>query len=245
VSGKKALERLFVNEVAAIFPDFPPGTIVNTERPDFLISGGSQVTGIEVVNYVRGQDSGGSDYRRNEMLWQQIADEARREFESNHSAPLMVHFLWHSDRYLRKADVPRMAVSAAKIIAVHMPQNIFESTRIVGDKLVGTPLHALVSSIRVTRVRNRRQASWSSIVAGFMSVTTNELQQLIASKSINVPEYLQRCDEVWLLIVADGSYISSTAELSEEEVRQAHLLSLFQKVLFYDRPNRRITTLTG
>jgi hypothetical protein len=245
VSEQKALERLFLHEVAAIYQDFPSGTIANIERPDFLISGESRVTEIEVVRYMRGHDSGGSDYRRNEILWQQLADEARREFESNHSAPVMVHFLWHSDRNPGKADVPRMALSAAKIIAEYMPQNIFESTRIAGNESVGTPLHAFVSSIHVMRVRSRRLASWSSIDAGFRSVSTNELQQLTASKNIKVPEYLQRCDEVWLLLVADRSYISSTAELSAEEVSQAYFPSLFQKVLFYVRSNRRITALTG
>lgn len=245
MSEKTALERLFLHEVAAIYQDFPSGTIANAERPDFLISGESRVTGIEVVRYMRGQDSGGSDNRRSEILWQQLADEAKREFESNRSAPLMVHFLWHSDRNPRRADVPRMALSAAKIIAEYMSQTIFESTRIAGNESVGTPLHAFVSSIHVTRARNRRQASRSSINAGFISVSTNELQQLTASKYIKVPEYLQRCDEVWLPLVADGSYISSTAELSEEEVGQAYFPSLFQKVVFYDRPNSRITALTG
>jgi hypothetical protein len=71
------------------------------------------------------------------------------------------------------------------------------------------------------------------------------LQQLTASKNIKVPKYLQRCDEVWLLLVADGGYTSSTAELSTEEVSQAYFPSLFQKVLFFDRANRRNTALTG
>jgi hypothetical protein len=51
---KKALERLSLEEAAAIYPDFPSGNVIETERPDFLISSDSRVTGIEVVNYVRG-----------------------------------------------------------------------------------------------------------------------------------------------------------------------------------------------
>jgi hypothetical protein len=244
MNDKKALERFFLNEVAAIYSDFPSGTFADTELPDFLVSSACQVTGIEIVNYVRGQDRVGSDHRRNEMLWQKIANDARREFESDHSDSLMVHFLWHSDRYPRKADVPAIVTSAAKIIAEHMPQNIFESTRIAGNKLSSTPLHAFVSSVHVTRVRKRRQASWSYINAGLISVSANELQQSIASKNTKVPEYLQRCDEVWLLIIADGGYIYSTAELPED-IRQVYFRSPFQRILFYDRPNRRITTLTG
>jgi hypothetical protein len=68
MSDKKALEPLFLEEVTAIYLDFPSGTITDSERPDSLVSSGSQVTGIDVVDYVRGQDSGGSDYRRNELL---------------------------------------------------------------------------------------------------------------------------------------------------------------------------------
>jgi hypothetical protein len=58
-------------------------------------------------------------------------------------------------------------------------------------------------------------------------VKVNELQELLAWKYTKVPEYLQRCDDVWLVIVADGSYISSTAELSEGDLRQVHFPSLF------------------
>jgi hypothetical protein len=48
-----------------------------------------------------------------------------------------------------------------------------------------------------------------------------------------------------LLIVADGRYISSTGELLQEEVRRIQLQTTFQRVLFYDRPNSLITSLTG
>ena len=246
MNDKKALERSFLAEVIAIYPDFPSGAIAETERPDFLVSGESHITGIEVVRYLRGQgkDRGGSADRRNETLRQQIADEARCEFESSHSDPLMVHFLLHSDRHLRKAAVPDIAARAAKIVGQYKPQILFGRIRIAGNELLDTALQAFVNSISVTRVRNKQQALWSSIDAGFVSVPASELQELIASKNAKVPDYLQRCDEVWLLIVANGGYISSTAELPED-VQDANFRSLFHRILFYDRPNERITTLTG
>ncbi len=57
--------------------------------------------------------------------------------------------------------------------------------------------------------------------------------------------YLQDCDEMWLLIVADGRYMSSTGELLQEEVRVSQLQTAFQRVLFYDRWNKQVTSLTG
>jgi hypothetical protein len=94
------------------------------------------------------------------------------------------------------------------------------------------------------RVRNERQVLWSSIDAGFISVPATELQQLIEVKNEKVANYLQRCDEVWLLIVADGGYISSTADLPED-TEQVQIRSAYRKVLFYDRPNQRVATLTS
>lgn len=163
-------------------------------------------------------------------------------FESSHSDPLMVRFLWHSAQHLSKSDVPDIGASAAKIVGQNIPQSLFDSTRIAGNELVDTALQEFVSSISVTRVRN--QALWSSVDAGFVSVPASELQELLASKNAKVQDYLQRCDEVWLLIVADGRYISSTADLPED-IQQVHFRSAFRKVLFYDRPNQRIATLTG
>ena len=242
MGNKKALERSFLAEIAAIYPDFPSGIITNTERPDFLVLGESYITGMEVVGYVRGQGHGGSVDRRNETLRQEIAEEARQVFESSHSDPLMVRFLWHSAQHLSKSDVPDIGASAAKIVGQNIPQSLFDSTRIAGNELVDTALQEFVSSISVTRVRN--QALWSSVDAGFVSVPASELQELLASKNAKVQDYLQRCDEVWLLIVADGRYISSTADLPED-IQQVHFRSAFRKVLFYDRPNQRIATLTG
>jgi hypothetical protein len=156
----------------------------------------------------------------------------------------MVRFLWHSGRHLRKSDVPNIAAGAAKIVGQYKPHTLFGSTRIAGNKLLDTALQAFVNSISVTRVRNKQQALWSSIDADFVSVPASELQELLASKNAKVLDYLQRCDEVWLLIVAGGEYISSTADLPED-IQQVQFRSAFRKVLFYDRPNQRIVTLTG
>lgn len=245
MSDKKALERYFLEEVAAIYADFPTGSIVNGERPDFLVLGDSQVTGIEVVRYVRGQDARGSDHRRNEVLWQQIADEARHEFESNHSDPLMVHFVWHPNRCPRKVDVSLIAASAAEAVGQNVPQALLERTQISDESFVRTPLYKFVDSIYVTRVKNVRQVIWSFISAGFVSVSVNELQPLLASKNTKVQAYLRRCDEVWLLIVADGRYMSSTGELLQEQSQSSRFQTSFQRVLFYDRLNKLITLLSG
>jgi hypothetical protein len=242
MNTKKKRERLFINEVTTIYPDFPSGTISDSEEPDFLISSESQVIGVEIVDYIRGQNQGESAYRRNEKLWQQIADMARQEFETHHSDPLMIHFFWHPHRHPRKADVKRLAVSAASIIGQCVPQTLFENIRIDFDDIESTPLQEFVVSIYITRVRNNKQVLWSYTNAGLISISVNEIQDLISSKNAKVTNYLQKCDKVWLIIVADGRYISSNVDLSEE-VRHNCFHSQFKKVLFYDRLNKRVIPL--
>lgn len=100
-----------------------------------------------------------------------------------------------------------------------MPETLFEGVRIDSDQFKGSVLQTVVVSISATRVRNARQASWSGVSAGFVSASVQEIRELVAYKDAKVPTYLQRCHEVWLLIVGDGTSISSTLDLSED-VRQ-------------------------
>jgi hypothetical protein len=242
--NKKTRERFFLNEVAALYSCFPTGAIIDTERPDFLILTANEVIGIEVVDYVRGQKGEGSADRRNEVLWQEVANKARREFESNYAIPLMVHFSWRQGRHLKKADVPRLALSAAKAIARATPRDLFEHVRIARSELQDAPLYEFVSSITVTRVRNEKQALWAPVSAGFICVSGKEIEELVASHECKAQAYLQRCAKVWLLIVADGKYISSNAELSET-FQLSRSPSLFSKVLFYNRVDGTVTTLVA
>jgi hypothetical protein len=242
MKDKKDRERFLLEGFAIVCPDFPPGRIENTESPDFLVSDSSQVIGIEIVDYVRGQDSEGSAYRRNEVLLQTIALRARREYESLYSDPLMVHFTGYPGQQLPKIRVPDLAADAATTVRRFVPETLFKSVRVDSDQFTGALLQAVVSSIRVTRVRNARQASWSPVGAGFVSASVNEIRDLIASKDTKAPAYLQQCDEVWLLIVADGTNISSTLDLSEE-IRQARFPSRFKRVFFYDYQDKRAIPL--
>ena len=77
---------------------------------------------------------------------------------------------------------------------------------------------------------------------GFIELQIDELQGLIASKDAKVQEYLRHCETAWLIIVADGQYISSNAELPPE-VRQHAYKSQFERVLFYDRFSQRVVPL--
>ena len=199
--------------------------------------------GIEVIDYVRGQDGRGSSHRRNEMLLQELAIKARHEYETLYPYPLVVRFLGHPPgQQLPKINTSRLALDAAETVSQFVPETFFESVRIDSDQFKGSVLQTVVASISVTRARNARQASWSVVSAGFVSASVEEIRELVAYKDAKVPTYLQRCHEVWLLIVGDGTNISSTLDLSED-VRQVIFPSRFERSYFYDHQGKQAIRL--
>ena len=76
-NSKKARERQLFDEVAQMYPEFPEGEIIEGESPDFQIHQDTRVIGVEIVDYVRGQNKGESVEWRNEVLWQKVANVAQ------------------------------------------------------------------------------------------------------------------------------------------------------------------------
>jgi len=242
IGSKKVRERQFLDEVNKICAAFPKGEIVEGERPDFLIRQETRTVGIELVDYIRGQNQGESPERRNEMLWQKIADVAKQEFESKYSGPLMVHFIWNHRYLLRQSEVNKLAKEIAAPAESHIPLELYENIRMGPDELEGTLLADICHSITITRIKNGGRSLWSFISSGFISVHANELQDIIDSKNDKTPSYLARCDVVWLLVVADGRYISSN--ISRSDLAKSNIYtSPFEQVLVYDRVNKTVFAL--
>ena len=129
--SKKDRERYFLEKFAANYPEFPAEEIVDSERPDFLIKQDTKVIGIEVVEYIRGQNQkkGGSKERSNEELWKRVAKEAKKKFEAKYNIPLLVYFNWDERHILRNSEISRLADNIVTIIEKQLPVQLFEIGR--------------------------------------------------------------------------------------------------------------------
>ena len=241
-TDKKARERHFLEEFATIYAAFPEGRIVDHESPDFLIEQGTNVIGIEIVDYVKGQNKGESVERRNEVLWQTIANDAKEKFEAKYNIPLLIHFLWNKRYTLRQSEISPLADDAVSIIEKHVPTQLFESVRIGSDEPDNTLFEKVCHSITVWRVRNEKQSLWSLISSGWIEVQTEEIQYLLDSKNDKVEEYLQACDKVWLIIVADEQYISSNIDIPGAVANNVYK-SAFEQVFIFDRISKSVFPL--
>jgi len=240
--NKKIRERQFIEEFSKNYPEFPAGKIVDHESPDFLIEHDSKIIGVEIVDYIRGQIKGESAERRNEVLWQKVANEARKKFEAKFTDPLSVRFFWNPRHNLRQSEISQLADSAVEIIEKHVPVQLFENIRIGSDELEGILIGTACNLISVWRARNEKKSLWSFVNAGFTEVRNNEIQHLLDSKNDKVQEYLRSCDTVWLIIVADGRYISSNIDTTSASISHVYKTS-FEKVFVYDRISKGVFPL--
>jgi hypothetical protein len=159
---KKARERAVLDALRAGYPEFPSGQVTEGEEPDFTVDGGDLRTGIEVVDYVRGQGGpGGSALRRTESLWSRVANRAREIYEDTHSVPLLVVFDWNPQRHPSKSDVEHLAHAVTALVEEHLGEPI--GCDIGPGDLEDSGLEELVLSVRVRRLAGGKSSLWGPV----------------------------------------------------------------------------------
>ena len=126
IANKKNRERHFLDEFASIYPAFPTGIIIESESPDFLIEQDTKVIGIEIVDYVRGQNKKKSTKRSNEVLQSKIAIEAKEKFELKYNIPLRVNFFQNEEFDFCQSDVSTLADCVVSTIEKRIPKSLDE-----------------------------------------------------------------------------------------------------------------------
>lgn len=240
---KKKRERYYLHQVKHAYAEFPSGTLLDSEEPDFLIPLDSGILGIELVDYVRGQGNSGSEIRQLEKKHNQIVALAQKEFEATHSAPLQVHFFWGLHKWISITDTKLMVDQAVKLVEQKIPSEVYESISLQYNELEGTGLEEFISYLSIVRLKPGAASLWSNTDAGFIDLAPDELQTLISSKETKMGSYLKKCTRVWLIIVADSEHISSSVSIKDDTSSHSYL-SQFEKVLFYNLVNQQVIPLS-
>lgn len=226
--------------------EFPKGDLQKHEHPDFIITqeDGTRV-GIELTEYYRGQEkSKGSASRRNESTRQQIADAARRLYESEHNIPLWVMFSPCITLQMKGKRVEDIAAALVNVIVENLHGLGSQGKTIYLCETENVMFENVVSSIRLIKVQNATSSVWGFVEAGFIPINHEEIQHIIDNKNGKIENYRKDCDEVWLLIVAEGNRISSTIDTDGiSKLDNCKFESAFERVLFYDVCNESVAIL--
>ncbi|HKG61647.1 MAG TPA: hypothetical protein VKB05_17955 [Pyrinomonadaceae bacterium] len=174
---KKEWERRYLERVTSLYEGLPSGAVIADEEPDFLVWNGEKNWGIELVQYVRGQNKGGSRLRWREELHDQIVASAQLKHEARSPIALSVHVHWFHHRELRGSDVEWVSDDLSKLVSEHESLKINESIAIEPD------YRAQINDF-ITRVSLRRRSSgriaWSNVEVGPAEADASELQHLIS-----------------------------------------------------------------
>jgi len=185
--ASKHEERVIVQALRSVLPDFPPGDILDHEEPDFLI-GGPPGVGIELTGYVEGQGGPhGSGRLRDEMLRRQIAARARSIFESGHSERLWVTLHWWRTlpRGLKGTDVQPLAAALSEVVQRRLQDARHDHFLIEPEELESTRLREWVHRVSVGRLQSGRRGGWAAVQAGFFGIDANDLRPAIEPKEAN------------------------------------------------------------
>jgi hypothetical protein len=234
---KKEKERRILEEFIKCYSGFPEGEIEGSEAPDFLVRAPTQVVGIELVEFVRGQSNRGSLIRQAESSREELIKQARKEYARRNKTPLQVSFFWCGESPLEKKSIPNLAKAIADIVDKYCSYGEIK----LKEQLENTPLEGILDSIVIRRLHGLQRNEWISPEAGWVGIEPQELQNIISSKQKNMRRYLAKCNTVWLVIYAEGSHISSTVVLSDIEkiAKQHQFISHFQRVVFFDLWTRK------
>ncbi|MGE0886838.1 MAG: hypothetical protein AB7P14_25235 [Blastocatellales bacterium] len=241
-TDQKAREKFFLERAKSIYPDFPVGELLPSESPDFLVKAGWGTLGIEIIDFVRGQNAGGSKLREGEKTCDRIVNRAKMKFEEQKYIPLQVRFNWTTPPLPNRKLESKLIAEIVNVVNTFAPQEIYQPA-VLMEELDKFYIGNFINRISILRKKPGLKSMWANTEAGIIGVSIDELQDIISGKESKLDTYLQKCSSMWLLIVADGEHISSSSDLGEEV--QSHVFrGKFNKVLFYDSFRNSITELS-
>ena len=236
---KKSIERIRVAELRSLCRDFPPEPLEDSESPDFLIRTAEGVLGLEVSGLY---PSGGEGARQAEGAWTTLLQRVGNEYSTLDLRPVQVIVYWvvapPSDKQARQA-LEQVLLRTVCLIVTRGERGAHVEYSGHG----GIPLPPFIERLRVRLVDSDTESFWSFGQGGVVPVfSSKELQGAIEAKDALIDSYRRKCDRVWLVLLANHSYMSSWGEHSEVSLGHVYT-TRFERVIVYRTLPAEVVTL--
>ncbi len=242
-TSKKLKERFFLDRFLEHL-EISPVRIEQREGPDFLVHVDGRPVGIELT-YLHIRDASEKPLpQARESVTDRIVSAAQRLYSLSGAPPAHVTVLFSS--WLRLNEIKRDHI--AKWLSMHV-QNLCLNTWQRSDWRSDTeenddhPLSEVVDVIHALGVPDYSMAHWTVARAGWVATLTSErLQERIDEKSPKVATYQEVAQEIWLVIIADGTKPSQAFSVPSD-FQPRGFFSPFTRTFFFGYPAGTVVEL--
>src|SRR5574337_162758 len=205
-------ERFQLDQFLGCFPDAPVGYIKKTTHPDFVISTGERVIGIELTQLYKITENSDHQPRAIEAFRERIVRLAKDIYISGNNISLDVGVLF-SGKALTDAQVTaRNLVTVIKKLASGS-----EAWRVATHDEINMPEE--FSIIRIIKRPSHDGCLWTVSQSGWLpDLNESAVQTTISKKNEKIREYRKCVDEIWLLLVMDQIYLSSSFNVPDSTI---------------------------
>lgn len=210
-----------------------------SEAPDFTLRLAGKKVGIEHTQFFLPPPEGDIPQQQREAVQNLAVEHARRIFRKAGGPALYVYPVFNDSRAPRSK---KEAYALARRLAAVVARNRWPEERKARTFETWRDLPEL-HGYTVMRSVDGVDEVWNGGSGGLVAeIKSHHVQACLDSKAAKHREYLQRADEVWVLIVNDGFRAGAPCELGEEAAAARYTFP-FDRAFWLEIISDRVTEL--
>jgi hypothetical protein len=240
LTAKKQEELGYLNSLRHFCRDFPKGQILCEEAPDFIIKGKKLRLGIEITKVFLNDGNNKCSLQGVEAARDRITLLAKGFAVELGTPPISVTLFFNWTRPLNRRRETLIAQAVAQTVHDNLPP-IGENADL--ECRYGSIQPSEVDQILVNRAYPVDHHKWNW--TEFSRIERNAIEHLsetISRKARSLRVFLNKCDEVWLLMVANSYRGSGNIKPNEDSISHLYA-SPFTRTYFFDNGLGHLTLL--
>jgi hypothetical protein len=227
----KELETIHVQGFKSSYRNFPEGELIPCEKPDFLIERDKGILGIEHKQIFKDAEDHGSSLQAQESLRSKLIKQVKKKYVDLGGEPISVYFTFNFHETIDAKQLFKISENISKLLLpVDLEPNELKQIDLYNNE---SEYLNVLNSILLHKRIGLNEPNFSPLSMGWTKeLRPQRIINEIKSKEEKIDDYRKKCDEIWLLIVADDFTNASSVDLSNETLKYSYETD-FVKLFFY------------
>lgn len=223
--SKKNREQAYLDRFREVCTDIPAGTLIPSEKPDFLIQHSEGTLGIEVTEI---HSSVGLSEQQS--LQKRVVDLASRKYDQSGGPAIWVSVHFNDNVLLTKNMCASLAEKLYQLALRNLPLDAGGHKEERYDYINREYFPEAFDDLHIRRYEPVGLSEWTIAGAIWLpSLDSARIQTDLDRKNDLHDSYKLRCDEVWLLLVASWHQFATTFHV-DSSLQHKEFASSFNRV---------------